>query len=178
MMMMMMSNDNNNNSSTNNNNQQQQQQQQLIERNLGARSYLCKPSRHNNAADDKKFALDVLGLMEVNGTTLDLVEIDTRRRSVFAVSEIPRLRMEGLYSPVGLWSNAGLKEMQFRTKPIAGREFCLNALAMALDFGVDLKGERRLAIAMSMHKRVGKNSLLAMLNPDLIFMLSVMSIGQ
>jgi hypothetical protein len=146
-----------------------------MERNMSVRVYLCKATHFLTAEDDKKFALDVLGLIQ---GPLDLIEVEMHRRSAFATSEIPRLRMERIYSPADLWQwhTGVIKTMQLSTKPMAGREFCLRALAMALDFGVDIRGELRLAIAMSMHKRVGHNSLLALLSNDLIVMISLMAI--
>ena len=145
-----------------------------MEKNMSVRVYLCRNKGFNTAEHDRKFALDILGLIQ---GPLDLDEVETYRRSTYAVSEIPRLRMEGNYIPeeVWQWHKGSIKKMQFSTKPMAGREFCLNALAMALDFGVDIRGELRLAVAMSMHKRAGKDSLLALLSNDVVVLIALMA---
>ena len=67
-----------------------------MEKNMSVRVYLCRNKGFNTAEHDRKFALDILGLIQ---GPLDLDEVETYRRSTYAVSEIPRLRMEGITSP-------------------------------------------------------------------------------
>ena len=147
-----------------------------MERNMSVRVYLCKTSQRTSAVDDKKFASDVMCLLDDAG--LDLTDVEARRRSALTAAEILRLRAERAYFPRRLWNVVVLRDMQFSFRPIACREFCLTALAMAWDSGVDLREGHKLAIMLALHNRVGAESPLALLGADLVAKILVMAIGE
>ncbi len=147
-----------------------------MERNMSVRAYLCKTSQRTSAEDDKKFASDVMYLLD--DTRLDFTDVQARRRSALTAIEISRLRAAGVFFPRRLWNVAVLRDMQFSLRPVACREFCLTALAMSWDSGVDIKEGHKVAIMLALHHRVGAESLLALLGADLVANILVMAIGE
>ena len=112
--------------------------------------------------DYERFANCVLRLLPGQ---LDLNEVVSLRRYPYLVQRFPRF-----------WDRSELVEMQFKTKPVAGREFCLLALALAMDAGVDLHGPRLEAIMLSLHSRVGAKSELRTLGSDIVMLIANMSL--
>jgi hypothetical protein len=128
---------------------------------ITTRSFLFDLSAQEKE-DYERFANCVLRLLPGQ---LDLNEVVSLRRYPYLVQRFPRF-----------WDRSELVEMQFKTKPVAGREFCLLALALAMDAGVDLHGPRLEAIMLSLHSRVGAKSELRTLGSDIVMLIANMSL--
>lgn len=142
---------------------------EVIGINMRIRSYLLKGSVYFDREEDEQFALDLFTILPGD---VNICEIESMRLSKIPCNEIPRLRFEGKYVPVGGFI---LRRMQMSTNPISSRNFCLRALALAWDSGVDLREPRFQAIQMALHPRLGEKSPLAELGCDLVHMIARMS---
>lgn len=137
--------------------------------NMRIRSYLVKSDMYFDREEDEQFALDLFSILPGD---VDLDKIESLRLSDLKCDEIPRLRSEKTYFPPG---KLKLSLMQMSSRPISNRAFCLRALALAWDSGVDLRAPRFQAIQMALHPRLGGESPLAELGCDLVQMIARMS---
>jgi hypothetical protein len=137
---------------------------------IRCRSFLFQLGRSYIDLEEKReeietFARDVMALLPGQ---LDLDEVVSLRRYPEQEGSILRYFDE-------CWNLSLLIRMQMESKPIAGRNFCLQALALAMDLGVDLHG-KRLAILLSLHRRVGAESKLHILDSDIVVLIANMSL--
>jgi hypothetical protein len=116
----------------------------------------------------KTFAADVLALLP---EPLDLNKVVALRRYTHSAQEVPRLL--DLHT---MWDPMLLARMQMASKPVANMNFCLQALALAMDLGTDLHGPRLQAILLSLHHRVGAESKLRILGSDIVVLIANMSL--
>ena len=107
-----------------------------------------------------EFANDILRLLP---DEVSLNEVVSLRRYPDSLQAVPKL-----------WKCKQLYTMQL-LKPGASRSFCLLALALAMDAGVDLHGPRHQAIMLSLHSRVGAKSELRTLGSDILKLIANLS---
>ena len=119
----------------------------------------------------KRFALGALRLIP---GPLDLGQVISLRRYAHPMHDVP-LKLPDFWDT---WDRPALGVMQMRSKPIADRRFCHLCLAMAMDLGIDIPGERLLAIQLSLHPRVGAESNLRVLGNDLVGLIANMSLWE
>ena len=141
--------------------------------NMRIRSHLVKGGLRYDVQEDSQFTQDVLSILP---GTVDLGVVQSLRKNQLSIEEIHRLRTAEKYFPRYVWNHPVLPKMQMSSRPVANRVFCLHALAFAWDSGVDLRGPRLAAIGLALHHRVGKDSELAALGPDVLAVIARMSI--
>ena len=144
--------------------------------NMRIRSHLFKGGKDFNVQEDDQFTHDVLSILP---GPVDLGAVQSLRKNTHSMEEIHRLRVADKYFLQSIWSNTMLVKMQLSTKPISERMFCLNALAFAMDSGVDLPrlvGSRLVAVGLALHRRVGKDSKLAALGTDVLAVIARLSV--
>ena len=116
----------------------------------------------------EKFALGALRLLP---GPLDLSQVVSLRRYEHPMHDVP----PDFWSS---WNRQALGRMQMQSRPIADSRFCHLCLAMAMDLGIDIPGERLLAIQLSLHPRVGAESNLRALGNDLVGLIANMSLWE
>ena len=146
--------------------------------NMRIRSHLVKCGLGFNVQEDDQFTQDVLSILP---GPVDLGAVQSLRKNTHSIEEIHRLRVADKHFLRSVWNQSMLPRMQMSTKPISDRMFCLTALAFAMDSGVDLPrlaavGPRLAAVGLALHRRVGKDSKLAALGPDVLAVIARMSV--
>jgi len=137
---------------------------------MRVRSFLVDNTASKSGDEVSLFVLDVLLLLP---GPVDLNQVVPLRRYTHPVHDVPPLPY--LF---GTWNTRALCEMQIQSRPVANRQFCNLCLALAMDIGVDIPGERLLAIRLSLHPRVGAESKLRVLGNDIVGLIANMSLWE